>query len=104
MAVNIRAIFYGEKEAKKAQETFVRVFQQGDIPRNVPEYQIQTDQSILDVLESSGLVKTRGEGRRLMKQNGVRLDGTTLTDPDQLFPHSGVLNVGKRNFLRVIKE
>jgi tyrosyl-tRNA synthetase len=104
LAYEITEIFYGEEEAKKAQEEFVKVFQQGDLPDDLPEYQVRGDQTVLDVLESSCLVKSRGEGRRLMKQNGVRLDGNTLTDPDQLFPRGGVLNVGKRKFLRVIKK
>ena len=104
LAYEVTEIFYGEKEAKNAQETFVRVFQQGDLPADMPEYRVKGNQSVLDVLESSGLIKSRGEGRRLMKQNGVRLDGDTLNDPDQLFPHGGVLNVGKRKFLRVIKN
>jgi len=104
LAYEITEIFYGEREAKKAQEEFVRVFQQGNLPDDMPEYQIKGDQSVLDVLVSSGMVKSRGEGRRLMKQNGVRLDGNTLSDPDQPFTYSGVLNVGKRNFLRVIKN
>ena len=47
------------------------------------------------------MVNSRGEGRRLISQNGIRLDGETLTDPNQTFPHSGVLQVGKRRFLRV---
>ena len=42
------------------------------------------------------------EGRRLVAQNGVRLDGETLKDPNQTFPHPGVLQVGKRRFLRVV--
>jgi tyrosyl-tRNA synthetase len=104
LAYEITEIFYGETEAKEAREAFVRVFQQGDLPDDMPEYQIQGDQSILDVLQASGLVKSRGEGRRLMEQNGVRLDGDILNDPNRPFPHTGVLNVGKRKFLRVNKN
>jgi tyrosyl-tRNA synthetase len=104
LAYEITEIFYSVKKAKEAQEAFIKVFQQGDLPNDMPEFQIQSDQSVLDVLELSGLVKSRGEGRRLMKQKGVRLDGDTLIDPDQPFPHAGVLNVGKRKFLRVIKN
>jgi tyrosyl-tRNA synthetase len=103
LAFEITEIFYGKEEAKHAQEAFIKVFQHGDLPDDMPEFPLQENQSVLDVLEMSGLVKSRGEGRRLIKQNGVRLDGDTLTDPDQLFPHAGVLNVGKRKFLRVMK-
>jgi hypothetical protein len=37
----------------------------------------------------------------MLDQNGVRLDGEALKDPNQAFPHPGVLQVGKRRFIRV---
>jgi tyrosyl-tRNA synthetase len=101
LAAEITEIFYGIEEAKSAQDVFVKVFQQGDIPDEMPDYKLKKGQTVLDVLEDSGLIKSRGEGRRLIKQNGVRLDDTTLNDPNQSFPHPGVLKVGKRKFLRV---
>jgi len=47
------------------------------------------------------MVGSKSEGRRLLEQNGVRLDGETLSEPNQSFPHPGVLQVGKRRFIRV---
>jgi tyrosyl-tRNA synthetase len=102
LAREIVAIFHGEEAARQAEEAFVRVFQQHDLPAEMPDYRLQPGQNVLDVLESGGLVKTRSEGRRLVEQNGVRLDGETLTDPNQPFPHPGVLQAGKRRFLRVV--
>jgi tyrosyl-tRNA synthetase len=67
----------------------------------MPEYALQPGQSVLDVLEASGLAATRSEGRRLISQGGVRLDGETLSDSNQPFPHPGVLQAGKRRFVRV---
>ncbi|MGW8142957.1 MAG: S4 domain-containing protein, partial [Anaerolineales bacterium] len=43
----------------------------------------------------------RSEGRRLIDQKGVRLDGEVLDDPNQPFPHPGVLQAGKRRFTKV---
>jgi tyrosyl-tRNA synthetase len=57
---------------------------------------------VLDVLMEGKLVSSKSEGRRLLEQNGVRLDGETLTDPNQGFPHPGVLQAGKRRFIRVV--
>ena len=37
----------------------------------------------------------------MIAQNGVRLDGELLTDANLTFPHAGILQVGKRRFLRV---
>jgi tyrosyl-tRNA synthetase len=54
------------------------------------------------VLLSTSLASSPSEGRRLIDQKGVRLDGKALTDPSQLFPGPGVLQAGKRRFLRVV--
>ncbi len=40
----------------------------------------------------------------MLQQNGVRLDGETLTDAAAAFPHAGVLQVGKRRYLRVTQS
>lgn len=103
LAHEIVEIFFGQEGASQAEEAFVQVFQQGDLPENMLEYQLQLNQTVLDVLEASGLVSSRSEGRRLINQKGIRLDGETLTDPNQTFPHPGVLQVGKRRFLRIVK-
>jgi tyrosyl-tRNA synthetase len=100
LAREIVEIFHDHQAANQAEENFVRVFQQGDLPEDMPEYSLKADQTVLDVLESSGMVKSRSEGRRLVTQNGIRLDGEVLNDPNQPFPHPGVLQVGKRRFTR----
>ncbi len=102
LAREIVSIFHSEEAALQAEEAFVRVFQQREAPSDMPVYHLVEGQSILDVLEASRLVKSRSEGRRLVLQKGVRLDGEILNDPNQPFPHPGVLQVGKRQFLRVV--
>ena len=96
--------FYSEEQAVKAEEEFKRMFQAGDTPSEMPEYALQGEQTVIDVLLASGLVKSKSEGRRMIDQKGVRLDGETLTDPMQAFPKDGVLQVGKRHFMRVVKK
>lgn len=101
LAREIVEIFHNPEAAVQAEENFVRIFQLGDLPEEMPEYTIQNGQSVLDVLVASGLVASRSEGRRLINQKGVRLDGEVLADPNQPFPHPGVLQAGKRRFVRV---
>ena len=104
LAHEIVSIFHSEADADRAQESFIRVFQQKHNPKDMPEYVLEPGQTVLDVLIAGNLVKSKSEGRRLIKQNGVRLDGETLRDPFQVFPHAGVLQVGKRRFLNVISN
>ena len=64
-------------------------------------YKLPEGATVLDVLVAAELVKSKGEGRRLIEQKAVRLDGATLEDPNAAFPGPGVLQVGKRRFVRV---
>lgn len=101
LAHEVVSTFYSDEEASRAQDEFVRMFQKRDLPSEMPEFQLQAGQTVLDVLVAAGLVKGRGEGRRLMEQKGVRLDGEVLADPTALLT-PGVLQVGKRHFVKVI--
>jgi tyrosyl-tRNA synthetase len=101
LAREIVSIYHSEEAADHAQNEFVRIFQQHDLPAEMPEYQLQAGQTVLDVLLVGGLVSSKSEGRRLLDQHGVRLDGQTLGDGNQPFPHPGVLQVGKRKYIRV---
>jgi tyrosyl-tRNA synthetase len=101
LAREIVAIFHDEGSAKAAEEGFKRVFQQKDVPDEMPDFQLASGQTVIDVLLAAGLVASKSEGRRLIDQKGVKLDGEVLEKSDAVFPHAGVLQVGKRRFVRV---
>ncbi len=101
LAHEITATYYSAAEADLAQEAFVRLFQQGQIPDEMPEYSLQAGQSVLEVLIAAGLVTSKSEGRRMIEQKGVKLDGEVLEKFEAAFPHPGVLQVGKRRFVRI---
>jgi tyrosyl-tRNA synthetase len=101
LAREIVTIFYSVQEALAAEEAFVRLFQQKETPEEMPDYEMKAGASVMDVLTGAGLVSSKSEARRLIDQKGVRLDGETLERGDEVFPHPGVLQVGKRRFVRV---
>jgi tyrosyl-tRNA synthetase len=103
LAHEIVTIFHSSAEADRAQDEFVKVFQKKDTPDEMSEIRFNPDKSILDVLVEAGLVSSKSEGRRLISQNGIRLDGEIVEDANLNFPHPGVLQVGKRRFLRVVQ-
>ena len=103
LAQEIVSIYHDEVAAARAEQEFVRVFQRGDVPVEMPELALRDGQSVLDVLLAGHLVSSKSEGRRLIDQHGVRLDGEVLMDPTQPFPGSGVLQVGKRKYLKVVR-
>jgi tyrosyl-tRNA synthetase len=102
LAFEIVSIYHDEAAAQAAQDAFIRIFQKGDVPEDMPTYQLQANQTVLDVLDDSGIVSSRGEGRRMIKQNAVSLDDNKLTDPFAPFPGLGVLRVGRRKFIQIV--
>ncbi len=101
LAHEIVAIFIGQEAAGQAEEHFKRVFQQGAIPDEMPEFTIPAGQPLGEVLLEIGFAASKSEARRLLEQKGIRLDGETLTDAAQPLPHAGVLQAGKRRFARI---
>jgi len=101
MAQEIASIFYTDAEAQSARENFIKMFQQKEIPDEMPEYELQSDQTVVDVILAAGMAESKSKARQLIDQKGVKLDGEVLERGDMLFPHSGVLQVGKRRFVRV---
>lgn len=102
LAKEIVTIYHGKAAADEAERGFVQVFQNQGTPDDLEEYQLEKGQTVLDVLDRSGLVQSRSQARRMIKQNAVRLNDQKLTDPHQDFPGKGVLQVGKRRFIRIV--
>ena len=104
LAREIVSIFYGDEAAQKAEAHFRQVFQRRELPPEMPEYRLQQPTAVLDLLVNAGLASSRSEGRRLIRQGGVRLDGQVIQQIDHVIQPNGeqVLQVGRRRFLRLI--
>ena len=101
MAKEIVSIFYSDAEAQSAQENFIKMFQQKEVPDDMPEISLEPGQTVVDVILAAKLAESKSKARSLIDQKGVRLDGEVLERGDAEFPHPGVLQVGKRRFVRV---
>lgn len=101
LAREVTGIFYGETEAQAAQDGFVSLFQHKELPSEMPEFQAKPDSSLIDIMVSAGLAASRSEAKRLIGQQAVRLDGEVLSEGEAPLPHPGVLQAGKRRFVRV---
>lgn len=97
----IVSIFYGEDAAQPAQDAFIALFQKKDVPDDMPEYALQDGQTVLDVMIAAKMVQSKSQGRRMVDQGAVKLDGEKLERAGDPFPGAGVFQVGKRKFLRV---
>ncbi len=102
LAREIVSAFYSDSEAVTAEQVFVATFQKGSIPEDIPVFKNTSANTVTDILIAAGLAKSRSEARRLIDQKGVKFEGSIIEDPGQVFTGNGVLQVGKRHFLRII--
>lgn len=104
LAWEVVSIFHGDEEATRAAEDAASMHQ-GQAPSDAPVFQLGGAVNIVDLLSEAGLVKSKSEGRRLVEQGGVRVDGEQVEDVGHEVipqPAEQIIQAGKRRFLRVL--
>jgi tyrosyl-tRNA synthetase len=102
----IVTIFHSAADAEAAQKRWDEVFRGGKgIPDDIPEEVFIAPEKIIDVLRRLKMVESGGEARRLVEQNGIRMNDGVVSDVNttitpEMLPI--VLQVGKRKFVRLI--
>ena len=97
--------YYSQKEADLAQSSFDQIFVKRDNPENMQVRKIDSDVGLLELLTEEGLISSKGEGKRLLSQNAVKINGQVCNDTNFVISPSEeelVIKVGKRRFLKVI--
>jgi tyrosyl-tRNA synthetase len=106
----IVALYHGDAAAAEAEQAFDRQFRAREAPQEIPEASIPPDAIDGDrvylprVLAELGLVASRSEARRMIAQQGVRIDGEVVSveEIDLADLKGAVLQVGKRRFVRIV--
>ncbi len=107
LAREIVGIFHSPSAAQAAQARWDEVFRGGGgLPDDIAEASLSADADIRDVLLRLKMVGSRGEAKRLIQQNGVRLNEQKVASPQatitlDMLP--AVLQVGKRQFVRLVR-
>lgn len=96
-------MYYNEEKAAEAEERFKTIFQKGDIPEDIPEFTTAAGEVWLPkLLQDAGLVASTSEGKRMLKEGAVKIDGEK-TESEQIQLGSGmVIQVGKRKWVRIL--
>ena len=106
LAFEIVEIFHGADAAQEAEAHFRTVFQERELPADMPEFVMSGPLALLDLLQAAGLTASRGEGRRLLAQGGIKLDGQRLEQIETVIDlgaaGSRILQVGRRHFVRLV--
>ena len=84
----------GEAEAKAAQDTAVKTFEQGMAGGELPEIKADLNAGIgvLDAFLQIGFVESKGEARRLIKQAGLKINDKPVTDENYKITTADLLN------------
>ena len=105
----IVAIYWGDGAAVEAEVAFDKLFRAKEVPDDVPEHAIP-DEAVRDdgtvslpiYLEAAGLVTSRSEARRLVKEGAVKLNGEKVANEFVELNPDATVQVGKRRFAKVV--
>jgi len=98
-------LYYDAETASQAEQHFNTIVVGKGTPDDIPEFSLNEEDLIVNVIFNAGILQSKGEARRMIKQGAVKLDGESITDIQATITPSGeqILKVGKRRFLKVIE-
>ncbi len=107
LAKTITSLYHTEEETAQAMAYYDAAFSKKAIPDNIPEIELGDAKTVFDVADkiiAMGIIKSKGDYRRLITQGGAQLDGEKLTanDLSKELSVGSVLKLGKKNFVKFI--
>jgi len=110
LAYEITKLVHGEEEAKKAEEAATALFAGGADMSNVPTAIITKEEiglPIIDIMASTKILPSKKEGRRLIEQGGLTINGVKVEDANRtlneedLQDGSALIKRGKKNYNKI---
>lgn len=110
LAFEVTKLVHGEEEAKKAEEAAMALFAGGADMSNVPTVSITKEElgsSIIDIMASTKILPSKKEGRRLVEQGGLSLNGEKVTDVSRVLTEEdfedgiALIKRGKKNYNKI---
>lgn len=107
LAREIVRIYHGDKQAVEAEENWNKTFRdhEGPTADQIVDHKLSGKTiAILDLLTQLEVATSKSEARRLISQNGVRVDGETVTDENVAVKGGQMIQVGKRRFYKLVTK
>ena len=113
LANKATTILHGSKAAKDSAETAKETFERGGLGKNIPEKKIKkkiisNGINIIELISQNNLVQSKSEARRILKNNGVKINDVVINDEKKVINIEDVqennyikLSIGKKNHLKV---
>lgn len=110
LAYEVTKLVHGEEEANRARSAAEAVFSGMGDDANMPTFEVESvgEETVTDVLVRAGFIPSKGEGRRLVQQGGLSINGEKMTDfalvlTGDLFEDGKVIvKKGKKSFLKIV--
>ena len=103
LAYTITEMYNGKDAADEAQENFVKVVQNKEIPDDIPEVKIDTDITLIDFISSFDKSLSRGEIKRLASSGALKINSEKQTNPNFIISKSMLpvtVQYGKRKYIK----
>lgn len=103
----IVSIYHGKDSAHMAENEFINVFSNKELPLDIPEKTYtESTLPLIDILAENGLTASKGDARRMIQQGAVKIDGNKADDINMILALEGgkLIQCGKRKYLRVSQE
>ena len=113
LANEATTIVHGTKAAKDCAATAKETFVKGGLGKNIPVKTISKKKlsqgiNIIELIFQNGLVNSKSEVRRILKNNGIRVNDNVISDEKKIINMENVskdnsikLSIGKKNHLKV---
>ena len=107
------SILHGDKAAKESADTATETFVKGGLGKNIPEKKIskkiiRQGINIIELLFQNALVQSKSEARRILKNNGIKVNDRIISDDKKIINMEDVsesnhikLSLGKKTHLKV---
>ena len=98
--------FHKEGDGKKCKEAFLKRFQKGQMPDDIPTFSLKLDTKsipLVNLLKNADMTSSTSEAMRLIKQGGVKIDSVKVENPKLEIQKGSeaIYQVGKRKFLKI---
>ena len=105
LAYIITKMYNGEEKAKEAEQNFIKVVQNKEIPDDIPEIKIAEDISLIDFISNFDKSLSRSDIKRLASSGAIKINSEKQTNPNSIIKQSDipvVIQYGKRKFIKGI--
>jgi len=94
LATEATAVLHGRAAAEQAAETARRTFEEGETAEGLPTVTAKLPEGILNLAVATGLAASNSEARKLIANNGLRLNDVAVSDPRLIVDLSALTSEG----------